>query len=90
MSHVDDFTGVSVLSIDWQSIKLLKCSSDFFLHENKFWTYLLLGVLTKALDIFWSIKNNNDRQKPNPAAPKIPPQDKVWTGAISKKLTSDL
>ena len=52
-------------------------------------TYLLPGALTKALDMFWSMKNSRDKQKPSPAAPIIAPQGKVCTGAISKNLTSD-
>ena len=36
-------------------------------------THLLLGLLTMALEMFWSMKKSSDRQRPRPALPKMAP-----------------
>ena len=45
--------------------------------------YLLEGVLTRALEMFWSMKKRRDRLKPSPAAASTAPAGRRWRGASS-------
>ena len=45
-------------------------------------TYLLHGLFTMAEVIFWSIKNNIDKQNPNPMDPNMAAGRSLCTGEI--------
>lgn len=44
---------------------------------------MLLGVLTRALEMFWSMKKSNESEKPRPAEAKTAPTGSVARGATS-------
>lgn len=83
------------LTIETQDHKALSQSINFllkFLHC----THLFCGALTKAADIFWSMKKRRDKQNPNPHAPKTACQGKDFkltifrTSMISSSEVSKL
>jgi len=45
-------------------------------------TYLLAGVFTRALEMFWSMKNNRDRLNPRPPAASTAGHGSKPSGAI--------
>ena len=48
-------------------------------------THLFPGLFTIALEIFWSMKNSNDRENPSPIPANTAPQLSLWRGATAKE-----
>ena len=52
-------------------------------HGRPLGTCLFAGLFTKALEIFWSMKNNTERQNPKPPAENTAGQESLCTGTMS-------